>query len=922
MPSSPPTVSRFQRLSYIWGDFVRRNAGAIVLVCLLSALPALPFLKSLEIAPGTDALLPRDNPQGRELAEVANRVGIGGNLVAVIEGGSETQRKNFVERYANRLKRERQELLNNGDEYFLQYIGYRLPIAFFSSRRLLYLSESDLIDIKNRLEKRLEQERLKANPFYIDIDDEPVDEVDISFEDLKKKYGVEHFKEYSSSPDDEILTMVFKPSRPAGDPQFSARLIDWLDGHAATLLKQPEFSGVKFMLGGAYKYAWTQRLAMVRNAWISFALLIAVFAVIILLTFKSLRLLLLTFSSLALGLIWTLALASFTYGQLNMITLFLLPPLMGMGAVYAVQMLLRYVEKRRQNFSPEEALANTISSTGHATDIGAAATAAALFSLALIDFRAFHEYGILAGLGVLAQLTAMTVFLPAMLLVMERFRVMVIPGKPAGIPVNPARRFPYPYHLVGGGAFLALAGMIIVTQSLLCNSQKCNISETSEITENGENCCTPLLAMESNLTKMGLRDDKEREIEEKFHRAVPLSLNPASAIMKNRREVLNLERIFAKKKAAGELQSIASLNTIYKFLPTEQESKLRIMADIDLIREKNDLSFLSKSARDSIDEMRHLLHPKPISLYQLPVDILRLFSEYSKETDGLLPLLTRVIDDLPDDTPEKEWLMQCKLGLSGLPLDTIERELKRTAGSAVADFEESEIENWTLEEKIEKLSQVMRRYHEEFVGTVAMAYPESEDWAASTLKKFADDLNTLKLRDKPVTFWGETILFAQIFDRVKRSWPLAFATAIFSALLILAIALRRPGAVIASTLPLIIVQLWMAALIFILQFEINVFNILAMPPLVGIALDTSLRITMRAYEEGRGGVIKAMVKVTPGMILSILLLTLGFLRMSFMQHAGIASLGRLSAAGILLVGIADFIFLLPLLEILDRRRIQ
>lgn len=899
---------------------MRRNAGKITLVCLFSALLALPLLKTLEIAPGADALLPRDNPQGRELAEVANRVGVGGSLVAVIEGGKEKQRKDFVERYANRLKRERQRLLNEGEEYFLQYIGYRLPIEYFSSRRLLYLSESDLIDIKNRLEKRLEQERLKANPFYIDIDDEPLDEVDISFEDLKKKYGVEHFKEYSSSDDGEIMTMVFKPSRPSGDPQFSTRLFDWLDSQAETLLLLPEFRGVKFMLGGSYKYSWTQRQAIVQNAWISFFVLIAVFTVIILLTFNSLRLLLLTLLSIGLGIIWMLAVASFTYGQLNMITLFLILPLMGMGAVYAVQMLLRYVEKRRQNLSPEEALSNTISTTGHATDIGALATAAALFSLALIDFRAFHEYGILAGIGVLAQLAAMTVFLPAALLVMERFRVMVLPGRPAGIPVNPARRFPYPYHMAGAGIILALAGLFIVIQSIICASDDCK--ETSE-TVNGERaCCKPLIAMESDISKMSLQDEKEWEIEEKFHRAVPLSLNPVSAIMKNRREVLRLKKIYTEKKAAGELTSIESLNTIYNFLPTDQGNRLRIMADIDRIREKNDLSFLSDSARNQIDDMRPLLHPKPITLYQLPVDILRIFSEYSKATDGLLPLLVRAIGDLPEDTTEKEWLMQCKLGLSGLPLDTIEKELNRLAGSEVADFHEGEIEAWTLDEKIERLSLAMRKYHEEFVGTVVMAYSQSDGWAAPELKQFADDLAELKLGDRPVTFWGEKILFNQIIESVRKSWPYAFLMALLSALLILAVALRRPGAVLASMLPLLVVQLWMVAFIVILRFEINVFNILAMPPLVGIALDTSLRVTMRAYEEGRGGIIRAMVKVTPGMILSILLLTFGFLGMIFMQHSGIASLGRLSAAGILMVGVVNFLFLLPLLEILDRRKIR
>ncbi|NNE39764.1 MAG: MMPL family transporter [Marinicaulis sp.] len=124
---------------------------------------------------------------------------------------------------------------------------------------------------------------------------------------------------------------------------------------------------------------------------------------------------------LGIGLIWTLGLTSLVIGGLNLITVFLVLILFGLGIDFGIHNFSRYIEERRNGAGAADAIAVVVSHTGVASLIAALTTSAAFFALMLTQFRAFSEFGFIAGAGVILIFAAMYSVQPAMIVVLERF---------------------------------------------------------------------------------------------------------------------------------------------------------------------------------------------------------------------------------------------------------------------------------------------------------------------------------------------------------------------------------------------------------------------------------------------------------------------------------------------------------------------
>lgn len=108
---------------------------------------------------------------------------------------------------------------------------------------------------------------------------------------------------------------------------------------------------------------------------------------------------------------WTLGFARLAVGQINIITGFLLAILAGLGVEYGVHLIRRYFQERADGKDSAAAFDVAYWNTGHALFSAALTSAGAFFILAISDFRAFSELGMIAGFGILAiYLTYMLCF--------------------------------------------------------------------------------------------------------------------------------------------------------------------------------------------------------------------------------------------------------------------------------------------------------------------------------------------------------------------------------------------------------------------------------------------------------------------------------------------------------------------------------
>lgn len=253
------------------------------------------------------------------------------------------------------------------------------------------------------------------------------------------KQGLESLTDAKRMVDDAKEILAATPVADSGDAQMYAAVA----GRIANKVAQFDaiIGDVKFGLLGA----------------------MTLISLVIVLSFRSFIVLPVVIIPLITGIVWTIGLTSATIGGLNLITIFLAIILFGLGIDFGIHNFSRYREERRNGKTIEAAMVQVVTNTGAASLIAALTTASGFYSLMLTDFRAFTEFGFIAGSGVLLVFVAMYTIFPALVVAFERLRIFGIEKtgrrlftkteKPAHVQIRNTR------IVFGGACVLLLASL-------------------------------------------------------------------------------------------------------------------------------------------------------------------------------------------------------------------------------------------------------------------------------------------------------------------------------------------------------------------------------------------------------------------------------------------------------------------------------
>ncbi len=118
---------------------------------------------------------------------------------------------------------------------------------------------------------------------------------------------------------------------------------------------------------------------------------------------------------LLLGICWTMGLAGFILQRLNIMTAMYMVALVGLGVDYAIHLMTGFVQERDRGKDFTEAITGTFAHSGRGIDTGGLTTAAAFFALLLARSDLLRELAVVAGLGIVCELVAMLMLVPAFL---------------------------------------------------------------------------------------------------------------------------------------------------------------------------------------------------------------------------------------------------------------------------------------------------------------------------------------------------------------------------------------------------------------------------------------------------------------------------------------------------------------------------
>ena len=868
----------------------------------------------LDFETSRNDVVSQTEPAVKRFSEISDDFGRLTNAVVVVEGVDLDRMKQFIMDLAPRLESE--------PNYFDNLL-YRIDTFSLEGKKLLYLSEDEIADLKKKFEDygeliedlaftpqlsrilafvnqkiseatvshlissflgdsdtghgdKLEPESLLDKP------DKEKDPVDLGFLRslltemrlaLQPGYRFQSpwdtffditakFSEdgFLTSNDDRFAFMILNAKSQNG--VFTKRLasLERLRHHIhESLKKYPE---LKAGVTGGEALATDEMSQAMRDTMWASALAFAGIGILFIVVFRQLCNPLLALCSLILAICWTFGWVTLTIGYLTILSVAFTPILLGLGIDFGIHILARYSEERGRGLDDRSAIGISYRSTGRAVMAGALTTALAFFAIMLADFRGIQELGFIAGSGVLFSLLTTFTVLPALLSLAERKRP------------------------IWGEKELRLKNILIVLEKVF-RYPKWVLWSAFIIT-----CFCALVFhkvyFDYNLLNLQARGTEsvewERKITEESDRSSWFAVTTADSLD----EVRHKERIYESLPVVRKVDSLADL------IPENQIARIRAVQEMAPLVENYPVGF---------EEPEPLDREKTAELLEKIKFKLRVDARWD-----------------PQKKPDEEEIILTRLALSNLTEElkrsepeVLDRQLTAFQKKLFQDFSEKfrllknnvQPSGPIREEDVPE--EIKRRFQGESGRYLLQIFPEQDIWQKENMTTFVSQLQEV---EKEVT--GPSIVGFIAIDLMKKGYLQGALYAIIAIFFVVLVTFRRIKETVFALIPLIFTVVWTLGWMGWLKLPFNLANAIALPLLLGIVVDDGIHVVHRFRENPDSG--ESLVTGSTAQAISLTSWTtmIGFGSLLISKHYGIFSLGLLVSLAVGTAWILSLI-LLPVL---------
>jgi len=352
-----------------------------------------------------------------------------------------------------------------------------------------------------------------------------------------------------AASDDRRRIIVLQPELDYGSIAPAAEALKEIRRHARELGLTPE-NGVRVRISGSAAIASEEISSIAENTTLSSEISFGVVALLLIVCFRSLRLVVASLITLVVGIVWTGAFAVAAVGQFNLISIAFAVLFIGIGIDYSIHVALRYREMVERGHSGGGALVAAGRSIGTALGLMAATSALGFFSFLPTDYRGVSELGIIAGFSMIAAFVTNVTVLPALL--------ALWPLKTKGVTREPR----------------ALHSLEASEHWLWRHSRTIVIIAT-------------VLGIASLLALWNARFDRnplnlKDPTTESVATAIDLLNNPRLRVSTVSILVDTVAEIMPLTEKLKKLPSVGGVRSIYDYVPGDQATKLDILEDIAL----------------------------------------------------------------------------------------------------------------------------------------------------------------------------------------------------------------------------------------------------------------------------------------------------------------------------------------------------
>jgi len=867
--------------------------GAALLLALLSGLYT---RYRLEFLTGRDQLMPANTSFNRDYQAYRAEFGDQEEIAVVIESGDSAQAGRFGEELARRLAADRRHFRD---------VFFPFGLPFFQKNGLLLMPKEELATFTANLTRAAPTlKALAAAPSvqtlfthlttemekYLAKPDAPEnrDRLDslvfmlgalgegfsaftkdgkgsLSLESVMFRRADGSESAFAAAGRQQVLTVL--PVKDETSFKQSAAAIDALREEISSLKKLPEFAGVTVGITGTPVLEHEEMVTSERDITLATAITLVLTVILLLLAFRGWKNTVAAMVSLMVAISLSFGFATAAVGHLNILSSVFAVMLIGIGIEYGIQVVLRYQEELGRGRDKIEALRLALSRNGWAITMAAATVAAAFLTFAFTDFKGIAELGVIAAGGIVICVLVTFTVLPALLVLLGTGE----PEKAKADSGNTKRETRNAKLRLAMERFVLARPCMVVAVALMA----------------GLACLYPLSRGEFDYNLMNLQ---ARGLE---------SVAYAYKLMRSKENsgyfavvtAANEQEAATRVKALEKLPTVDHVVWAGSFVPDDQGEKLRLLA----------------AARRQLEGLHPVTYEEDLRLMELPT----VFEKFHTTVEKLSRELAQ--RKKPEARPVGTFLAILDRFFAAL-----EKEKDRNAVGMLKDFQggmfaELPARIGMLRKSLDAApvtaADVPPELRRRFVGRTGryllQVAPKEEIFARRPLKRFLDEVRSI---DPAAT--GEPVMVYESMTVLRDSYRNAFAFALAAIALILLVTFRSIRYMLIGLVPLVAGILYMVAGMRLFGISFNSANVIVLPLVLGIAVDSGIYLINRYRREEETPVQVVFSSTGIGVFLNTLTIMASFGALMVARHQGVFSIGAVMSLGMVACQVA-FIVVLP-----------
>jgi len=867
-------------------DFVARRPRLILALSLVLSVVSVIYTKqNMEFLTGRNDLMPQNAPFQVDYRAYSSEFGDQEEIVVVIESTDAEKATRFGDALTERLSREkgvfREVFYPGGLPYFRRNGLLFMPLEDIKNLRgTLTMAAPVLKDLAaapsvqtlftsltGQIDSYLTKPNstsLKSLTFMLTTLDKGFRSFDgktsgMSMDSFLKGSGDGKPSLLENAGKQQVITIL--PVKDETSFVASEKAIKAVRAALDETLKKPEFTGITAGLTGVPVLEYEEMSSSQRDMEIATVLSLALTVVLLLFAFRGLLNVLAAMVSLIVGICLSFGFATLAVGHLNILSMVFAIMLIGLGIEYGIQVVLRYQEELKNGSDGMHAIEVGLGSNVRSIIMAAATVAMAFATFAFTDFKGIAELGIIAAGGVVICVIATFTVLPAMMILLERFRKPIQPASPSSHDPHPLLQplFNSPRAVIAVSLLVSLLCIYPALQS----------------------------RFDYNLMNMQAKGLQSVEYAYKLMRSKENSGYFAVVTARDSNEARQLAERLEKLPSVDHVVSLPAL------VPDQQSAKLaelaelrRIMAEVKPVPYEENLRVMElpavfESFRDRVAKLKSALEAdkaseaKSVGAFLTTLDGFFGSLEKQKNTNAL-GMLREFQGGMFAELPDKLAMMKESLEATAVGEADVPAQLKQR-----------------------------------FVGKTGklllQVAPKKEIFEHQPLSEFIREVKSVVPNAT-----GEPVMVYESLTVLRDSYLRAFAFAFVGIAAILLINFKSARFALIGALPLAAGLLLMVGGMWLAGISFNSANIIVLPLILGVGIDSAIYIINR-YRQGEETPAQVVMSSAGiGVFLNALTILFSFGALMVAHHQGVFSIGAVMSIG-MVASVAVFLAFLPAL---------